>query len=105
MLFVRFVWASILLAVPGAVIRSVGGIDETASRRVVRVLASRHLVQAAIEARLGPAVLRKGAAIDVSHACTGIMFGIADRRWRRPALIDAAIAAGFAGLGWRASRP
>lgn len=80
-----------------------GGIDESASRRVLRLLATRHLVQAAVEAWRGPTVVRAGAAVIAVHACTAMAFGMADRRWRRPSLIDAAVAAGFAYLGLRAS--
>lgn len=98
-MMVRTGWALALLAAPGPVVRVVGGRDEPASRWVVRVLGARHLVEAAVEIRHGRGVRRAGAAIDGIHSCTAMAFGLADRRWRRPALIDAGVAAAFAALG------
>ena len=37
-----------------------------------------------------------GAAVDGIHAVTSTGLAVAERRWRRSALADAAIAAGFA---------
>ncbi len=77
---VRTGWAVTLLAAPGPLVRSVGGVDETASRRVVRVLGARHLLEAAVAARHGRGVRRAGVAVDAIHAATAVAFGIADRR-------------------------
>lgn len=103
-LFVRVGWGAFLVAAPGVVLRSAGGTDEAASRWVVRVLGLRHLIEAAVEAPHGRDVRRVGAAVDAIHAATALAFGLLDRRWRRPALADAMVAAGFAAVGclaWR----
>ncbi len=100
LLVVRAGWAVVLLSAPGVVIRTLGGVDETASRRVLRVLGVRHLLEAVVEARRGPTVRRAGAVVDLVHSMTAVGFGVADRRWRRPALADAAVASGFAVAGF-----
>jgi hypothetical protein len=67
---------------------------------VVRVLGARHLAQAALTARWPTSqVQHAGAAIDVLHAITDIGFARVDRRYRRAAALDAAIASGFATAG------
>lgn len=96
---VRTVWGAVLLGVPGLLVRVAGGTDELASRRVVRVLGARHLVEAGVEARHGGAVRRAGGVVDLIHAVTAVGFGLADGRWRRPALADAVVASAFAAAG------
>lgn len=103
-LFIRIVWGLLLLFVPGALVRAMGGTNEVASRRVMRVLGGRHLLEGAVEALHGRRVRRAGAFVDAIHAGTALTFGAVDRRWRRPALIDAMAASGFATVGWRSTR-
>lgn len=98
-MLVRAVWAIALLAIPGAVIRLAMGIDEPASRRAVRVLGARHLFQAGIEVRYGAPARRLGVWIDALHALTAAGFAVGDRRWRRPAAMDALVASAFAAIG------
>ncbi|MDQ6783184.1 MAG: hypothetical protein M3063_07040 [Actinomycetota bacterium] len=100
-LVVRTGWGLLLLGAPGLAVRAAGGTDERASRRVVRVLGARHLAEAGLEARHGPGVRRAGGAVDLLHAVTAVGFGVADRRWRRPALADAVVASAFAATGLR----
>lgn len=95
----RVVWGALLLTVPDrvlAVSHSDIPRDDTA-RWVLRVLGGRHLAQAAIElAWPRPAVRYLGAAVDAIHALTSAGLAVADRRWRRSAVLDAAVASGFA---------
>jgi hypothetical protein len=57
------------------------------------VLGVRHLLQTGVEAfATPPAVHYLGAAADELHALSGIGLAVLDRRWRRAALIDSAIA-------------
>ncbi len=102
-LLARTIWATILLAVPGRVLRVAGGVDGTGPRRVVRVLGTRHLLEAFLEARGGVAARRLGGAADLLHALSAVGFAVWDGRWRRPASIDAAVELGFAATArrWR----
>ena len=99
----RVLWGALLLAAPGAVIGLLGGQDETASRRVLRVLGARHGVQGTFEL-VGRDVGVAGTVIDLLHAGSALGFAAADRRWRRPALLDALIAGGFAAAGMASRR-
>jgi len=80
--------------------------DATA-RWVLRVLGARHLAQTGIElAGPRPAMQYLGAGVDAIHALTSAGLATADRRWRRSAVIDAAVASGFAlGTGLTARPP
>ena len=70
------------------------------TRTAVRVLAARHLAQAAATAlRPTNAVLSLGVAADATHALSMVAVGVCSRRWRRGAVVDAGIAAGFAAVG------
>ncbi|MDN5749977.1 MAG: hypothetical protein L0H64_15925 [Pseudonocardia sp.] len=96
---VRVAWGGLLLIAPGAVlavtIRSDPAFLGTA-RAVLRVLGARHLVQAGVELTAPrPAVLAVAAVVDGLHAASGLAYGALDPRWRRSALLDAAVAAGF----------
>ncbi|MEN3300643.1 hypothetical protein [Pseudonocardia sp.] len=97
-LSVRIPWGAVLLLAPGAVLALTTGPDFPcggAARVVLRILGVRLLLQAGVELRWPrPRVLAVAAAVDGVHAATGVAFGAADRRWRRSALLDAAIAAG-----------
>jgi hypothetical protein len=98
-LIVRIPWGAVLLLAPGAVLALTTGPDSPCggpARVVLRILGARHLLQAGVELRWPrPRILAVAAAVDGVHAATGVAFGAADRRWRRAALLDAAIAAGF----------
>jgi hypothetical protein len=67
---------------------------------VVRVLGSRHLIQAAVTARAPSAlVLRAGAQVDLAHAASMLALGAVSRPLRRAPLADGLVAALFAALG------
>jgi hypothetical protein len=64
--------------------------------RILRVLGVRHILQSGVETLAPvPAVHYLGAVADVLHALSGVGLAAVDRRWRRAALIDSAIAAAF----------
>lgn len=65
---------------------------------VVRILGARHLLQAVVIALApGSAFLhRGGATVDLLHAATMAALGLTDRRQRKAALVDAAVASFFA---------
>lgn len=97
---VQALWGTILLIAPGKVLRLLGGADEDrVPKRVMRILGARHVVQATAEHIFGDAALRLGVWVDGLHALSGLGFACADARWRRAALIDAAITSGFAAVG------
>jgi hypothetical protein len=98
-------WAGVLLVVPEVVLRAGGPASvPTAAVAVARVLAARHLVQAAASA-LAPigSVAGLGAVVDTLHTGTCVALAAMSPRWRRAALLDAAVEAGFAAAGWRSS--
>jgi hypothetical protein len=96
---IRIPWGATLLLAPHAVLAVTTRRDRAFLRpasAVLRVLGARHLLQAGFELRWPTAqVLTAAAAVDGIHAATGVAFGLLDHRWRRAALLDAAIAAGF----------
>jgi NAD(P)-dependent dehydrogenase (short-subunit alcohol dehydrogenase family) len=103
---VRAGWGGALLMMPGMLLRA-GGLSpvSTAAVTAARVLGARHLLQAALTAvRPTASVAVLGAAVDAAHAGTDVLLAVASARWRRTALTDAAVAAGFAAAGWRAWR-
>jgi len=73
-------------------------------RATARVLGVRQLLQAAITSGDPSARgLGLGAATDAAHAASMAALAVADRRWRRVAVIDALAAATFAAAGlWAA---
>jgi len=78
--------------------------DDTA-RVLVRVLGARQLTQAlATGGQPTAAVLALGAVVDAAHAASMLTLGLVTCRWRRAALLDALIAAGFAIAGATAAR-
>lgn len=104
---VRTAWGVALVAAPGLMARTAAGRGgfSTRTEHVARLLGSRHLLQAAVTAaRPDTPVLLIGAAADVLHAASGVALGVLDGRWRRPALLDAAVAAAFATAGLAAAR-
>jgi hypothetical protein len=94
-------WAVLLLSRPDRLLRAGGAEPRPAAVAVVRVLGTRHLLQAAITAGLAtPTVLSLGALADTAHACSCVALAAGSARWRRVALADALIEAGFAAAGW-----
>ena len=96
---VRLAWGSLLIVRPGVAAELFGGQDGPRVRAVLRVLGARHLLQGAGE--LWPHGGRHDLdpMIDGLHALTAAGLAILDPRWRRPAVTDAAVAAGFLGAG------
>lgn len=96
---VRAPWGAVLLCAPSAVLAVAdrrGSDTPPVARTVLRILGFRHLLQAAVERRRPTAaVLAAGAIVDGIHAATAVVFAAADRRWRRAAVLDAAVATGF----------
>ena len=104
----RAAWGTVLLGQPRRVLalRDTGGVPGLAVF-AARLLGARQLTQAIITALAPtPRVIRLGTAADTLHACTGIGLAVLVPRWRRTALADAAVAAGFAvGGQLRVRRP
>lgn len=71
---------------------------------LMRVLGARHVVQALLLTGAGTTTQggktwhRCGALVDLAHAATMVALACGDRRWRRPAGIDAALASAFSAL-------
>jgi hypothetical protein len=82
-----------------------GGPLDPAARIGVRVLGARQLAQAGlgIAAPTAP-LLAAGAGTDTVHALSMAVLAVADRRWRRPAVVSGLIAAAFAAGGALAAR-
>lgn len=98
---VRAGWGALLLGAPGLVLRSFGHRPVRPQTLVVRALGARHLAQAALISPTSPRWTRvAGAAVDGLHAATAVALGVADRRWRRAVLADAAVAGAFMTAGW-----
>ncbi|MGH9082815.1 MAG: hypothetical protein ACRDY3_00790 [Acidimicrobiales bacterium] len=91
----RLAWGLGLLAVPARVVRAMGGTPTPGATRVVRVLGARQVAQALVTYRDGGRHRFLLAAVDGAHAATALALAAGDRRWRRPALTDAAIAVCF----------
>ncbi len=101
---IRAGFGGVCLAAPQAVPGLAPPLDGR-MRLVVRILGARHLVQAWLIGR-SPTVVRHGVGggIDVAHAATMVTLARVDRRRRRPALTNAAIALTFAGADFRSAR-
>lgn len=81
-----------------------GGLDTT-SRRAVRLLGARQVVQASVSAaRPSREVLDLGVAVDGLHAASMVGLAVFVRRYRRAAAASAAIAAAFTVAGAVAAR-
>jgi hypothetical protein len=96
---VRLAWGAALVAAPARIVVLLGGTDTPSSRAVERTLGTRHLIQAAVELAAWPSGRRLGVLVDTLHAATGVGLAAVDGRWRRPALLDAAITSAFALAG------
>ncbi|ALE06234.1 hypothetical protein AL755_13460 [Arthrobacter sp. ERGS1:01] len=65
---------------------------------LMRVLGTRHVLQALLLARAGTTAHRCGALVDLAHAGTMVAVACADQRWRKPAGVDATLASTLAAL-------
>lgn len=93
---IRALWGTALLVVPAHLLRATGSTPTRTAVGVARVLGGRHLLQAAATTIRPTSLVRWGAAADAAHAATGLALAAASCRWRRTALIDSVVAAGFA---------
>ncbi|MBS2963341.1 hypothetical protein KGA66_09815 [Actinocrinis puniceicyclus] len=95
-----------LLARPDALIRfSSAHPADPQARRVARILGARHCAQAAlVGSTRAPLAHRLATAVDVLHALSMAGLAVADRKYRRAAIIDGCIAAAFAGAQQAALR-
>ena len=99
-LILRICWGMLLLISPGTVLRLFGGADQGVTpRRVMRVLGARHVAQAGTEWAFGGRARQIGTVVDLLHAATSAGLALIDPRWRRAALSDTAVTAGFVVLG------
>jgi hypothetical protein len=99
---VRLGWGGLLVVAPGTVLRVITGAPPVSGSqvRLVRVLGTRHVVQAAVEfGRPTSGVLCAGAAVDLLHAMTCAGAVALAPEWRRPALVDGVGALLLAGGG------
>ncbi len=98
-------WGAVLVLQPNPVVRAASGRTPTdAARTVARILGARHLLQALAGLRWHSAAARDlGLATDMLHALTGLGFAALPTQWRRAALLDTALASGFAAAGTAAS--
>jgi hypothetical protein len=91
------------LAAPDAVPGLAHPLDRR-TRRFLRILGARHLIQAGfVGASPTASRHRIGAGIDAVHAATMLVLAAADRRRRRPALLNAVAALALAGADFRAA--
>ena len=82
-----------------------GGPLDPGAVAAVRVLGARQLAQAAMSVTAPSArLLALGAGANGVHALSMAVLVLADRRWRRPAMVSGLIAAAFAAGGAAAAR-
>ncbi|MEU8264025.1 hypothetical protein AB0C02_25810 [Micromonospora sp. NPDC048999] len=102
--FARLAWGATLVVAPRRVL-SRWGHPSGLAVGTLRVLGVRHLAQAAMTLRRPvPAVLVAGAAADLLHATSALALAAVDRRQRRLALLDSAIAGSWIVLDLCAAR-
>lgn len=102
---IRGVLGVAYLALPGRMTAVLGAGESGTAVRVARILGARHGAQALATAGHPPGtVLALGAEVDAAHAVTMLAVGMMSRRWRRPAVRDALIAAALAAGGLAAAR-
>ncbi|HVC22601.1 MAG TPA: hypothetical protein VNH82_04145 [Candidatus Dormibacteraeota bacterium] len=98
----RVAWGSFLMVKPSRASRLLGAPPGPGAPRVARLLGARQVLQGAAELMWWPHWRRTGVAVDAAHALSGLVVATGDRRWRRAALIDSAIAVVLILLGSRA---
>ena len=73
---------------------------DSRARVVVRILGARQLLHAALVAAMpSPLTRLLGSGVDALHAGSMLALAALDKRWRRAALTDAAVAIALAGGG------
>lgn len=104
---VRLAWGGLLVAAPDLVLGTLTGRPATRSqRRILRVLGTRHLLQAGVElAHPTRALARAGEAVDLLHAATCAAAVALLPAWRRAALVEGTGAVVFATGGLTRARP
>lgn len=100
---IRAGWGAALLLAPRHVLTHVHHVRvDTKAIAITRILGARQLTQAALSgANPSPEVLAMGVWVDSAHAATGIALAALDRSRARAALTDTAVAALWAGGGYR----
>ena len=99
----RAAWGAALLCAPRPVLEQVNhaSVDAT-SLAVARILGARHLAQAVLSGLSPtPEVLAMGVWVDAVHAGTAAALVVVDPARSRAGIADAAVAATWAGLGYR----
>ncbi|MFC4149960.1 hypothetical protein ACFO0M_27220 [Micromonospora mangrovi] len=100
----RLSWGALLLLAPGRLLRPLGPVGGEAIV-TLRVLGTRHLAQAALTSAWPTSRgFAAGATVDAVHALAALTLAAVDRRQRRAALANAAVATGWALLGATAAR-
>lgn len=100
----RLAWGLTLLLVPDRLVVLAGDRPDAATRITLQVLGARHLGQAVVQWRWPvPATRRLGAAADAVHGCTAAVLAVVDRRQRRVAAADAAVARSWAAAACRSA--
>lgn len=100
---VRAAWGAALLVAPRPVMQNVHHVRvDTKSVVVARILGARQVAQAALSGvRPSPEVLAMGVWVDAVHALTALGLAGLDRSRARAGLTDSAVAAIWAGAGYR----
>ncbi|MFY1671537.1 hypothetical protein ACN27G_16420 [Plantactinospora sp. WMMB334] len=101
----RAVWGGGMLLAPRLMLRILhGGVDDR-SVAILRLLGTRHLLQAAVTAWCPTRpVYVAGAAVDALHALSAVALAVTDRRQRPPALAETALAAAWIVVAVRPGR-
>jgi hypothetical protein len=99
----RGAWGIVGVMAPQLLLQRTGGDPhDRVSVVVMRVLGVRQAAQAVLSGVSPTApVLAMGVWVDSAHALSGVALAVARRRYAKPALADAAIAAGWAAAGLR----
>ena len=94
----RLVLGILCVAVPRLVLAAIGGRDWDDPRAAViaRILGARLLVQAGVDAALGPRTRRVDVAIELTHAASMLPAAMIWPTHRRSALVSAACGGGVA---------
>jgi hypothetical protein len=99
----RFGLGTLYLIAPRAVPDLLGVPTDRRAQVVVRILGTRHLLQAGAVATTPDHrdALAVGSVVDALHAISMVALAAVDRRRRRLAVADAGVATAFALAGWR----